>query len=230
MIDIQLAVRQEEYSDDLGDSVDPKIGINFRPLDWMTVRGSYATSFRAPSLRQVVGNDRSAFVTEVQDPIDPIEFNTGTGTFRTILLSKNTELLPEESTNWNVGVSFLPELPWGDDTHDFQIDVDYFLFEFENRIQVKPASLVVQEDPCGPNVQRDPINFIPGPLLVNDPTGNCGAGPVGNVLIVNQSFLNSGGTDISGVDVSARYSFDAWGRSDHVEERDLLHAGLRNRG
>ncbi len=207
-IDVQLAVRKEEYSDNLGDSTDPKIGINWRATDWFSIRGSYATSFRAPSLRQVVGNDTSAFVTEVQDPIDPIEFTTGTGTFRTILLAKNPNLLPEESENWNVGVSFLPEVPWGNGSHEFQLDIDYALFEFENRIQVKPASLVVQEDPCGPAVQRDPINFIPGPLLANDPTGNCGSGPVGNVLIVNQSFQNSGGTDIASMDISTRYAFD----------------------
>ncbi len=206
-LNVQLAVRREEYSQGL-ESTDPKVGIKWSPTDWLSLRGSYATSFKAPSLKQVVGTDSTSWVAEVQDPIDPVEFNTGTGTFRTILVAKNPDLEPEESDNYNFGVSFLPELPWGDGNHSLQVDLDYFTFDFENRIQVKPASLVVREDPCGPAVQRDPINFIPNPLLANDPTGNCGSGPVGNVLIVNQSFLNSGGTEISGVDLEAKYSFD----------------------
>ena len=206
--DVQIAVRREEYSDGLGKSTDPKIGFNWRPTEEVAFRASWGTSFRAPSLRQVVGNDKGAFVTEIRDPIDPVEFNTGSGTFRTILIAKNPDLVPEESENFNVGFSWIPELPWGDGSHVFQFDVDYFDFEFENRINVEAASNVVNRDPCGADVQRDPINFIQGPLLENDPTGNCGAGPVGNVLIVNQTFFNSGGTTVSGLDIGMRYSWD----------------------
>ncbi|MDE0053732.1 MAG: TonB-dependent receptor [Gammaproteobacteria bacterium] len=182
--------------------------MKWSPTDWLSLRGSYSTSFKAPSLRFAVGTDSEGWVEEIRDPIDPVEFYSNTGTFRTILLGKNPDLEPEESDNYNFGFSFLPELPWGDGNHSLQVDLDYFTFDFENRIQIKPSSQVVTEDPCGPSVVRDTVNLIPNPLLENDPTGNCGSGPVGNVLIVKQSYQNSGGVVISGVDFKAKYSFD----------------------
>ena len=118
------------------------------------------------------------------------------------------DLQAEESKIFNFGAALLRELPWGDGNHSLQLDVDYFTFDFENRFQITPSSQVVNADPCGPNVVRDTVNLIPNALLENDPTGNCGSGPVGNVLIVKQSYQNSGGVEISGVDFKATYSFD----------------------
>lgn len=206
-LDVQFAVRREEYSQGL-ESTDPKVGIKWSPTDWLSLRGSYSTSFKAPSLRFAVGTDSEGWVEEIRDPLDPVEFYNNTGTFRTILVGKNPDLDPEESENFNFGASLLPELPWGDGNHSLQLDFDYFTFDFENRFQIKPSSQVVTADPCGPMVVRDTVNLIPDPLLENDPTGNCGSGPVGNVLIVKQSYQNSGGVKISGADFKAKYSFD----------------------
>ena len=202
-LDVQLAVRNEKFSGGL-DSTDPKVGIKWSPTDWLSLRSSYSTSFKAPSLRWAVGTDSSGFVEEIRDPLDPAD----SGTFRTVLVGKNPDLDPEESENINFGLSVLPELPWGDESHVLQMDVDYFTFDFENRFQYTPSSAVVNADPCGPNVIRDTVNLIPNAALENDPTGNCGSGPVGAVLIVNQLIQNSGGVEISGVDFKATYTFD----------------------
>ncbi|MCG8436440.1 MAG: TonB-dependent receptor, partial [Gammaproteobacteria bacterium] len=207
-LDVQLAVRRESYDQGLGSTTDPKVGINFRPVEWLTLRGSYSTAYRTPSLKQVVGTDASSRLRSVEDPLDPTEFGVGNLNFRTARIAKNPDLLPEESTNYNIGVSFLPTLPWGDESHSLQIDVDYFDFDFENRIELKGAQEALSLDPCGPNVIRDPVVFISDPLLVNDPTGNCGSGPVGEILIIDQTYNNSGGTTTSGFDVSAVYTFD----------------------
>ena len=198
---------RDRYSGGLK-STDPKAGIKWSPTDWLSLRGSYSTSFKAPSLRFAVGTDSEGWVEEIRDPLDPIEFNNNSGTFRTVLVGKNPDLEPEESKSFNFGASLLPELPWGDGNHSLQLDVDYFTFDFENRFQITPSSQVVNADPCGPNVVRDTVNLIPNALLENDPTGNCGSGPVGNVLIVKQSYQNSGGVEITGVDFKAAYSFD----------------------
>ena len=205
-LDAQLAVRRESYDPGLS-STDPKIGVRYQILEPLTLRASWGTSFRAASIGQVIGTDTDASVAEVRDPLDPVEFNTGTGTFRTILISKNPTLEPEESENFNVGLSWTPSLPWGDDSHDFQLDFDWYQFQFENQIRSEDANAVVAADPCGPQVVRDPINFITNPLLSNDPAGNC-SGNLGSVLIVNIGYFNAGHTEVKGLDLGARYSFD----------------------
>ncbi|MFN6970813.1 MAG: TonB-dependent receptor domain-containing protein [Rheinheimera sp.] len=50
-VDLQLAGRFDQY-DDFGSSFNPKIGLTWRPTEDLVLRGSAATSFRAPSLTQ----------------------------------------------------------------------------------------------------------------------------------------------------------------------------------
>lgn len=205
MVEVQLAARQESYDPGLS-STDPKIGVRFIPAEWLTLRASFGTSFRAASIGQVVGTNSSSTVTEIIDPLDPVEIDTGTGTFRTILVAKNPDLEPEESTSYNLGFSLVPQVPWGDDSHRFQIDFDWFSFTFENQIRAESAVQVVGGDPCSPKITRDPVNFIQGPNASKGPTP-CPAN-VGNVLIVETSFFNSGQTEVNGADIGAVYSFD----------------------
>ena len=124
-VEIQLAGRHEDYGD--VDSTDPKIGITWRATESFSLRASAGTSFRAPSLANVIGDDRQSRVNEVRDTINAAEQDSGT--FKTVIQSKNPLLEPEESTNFNLGVSWSPEVPWGGGNHYFQIDVDYFDFE-----------------------------------------------------------------------------------------------------
>ena len=204
-VEVQVAVRREAYNPGLANT-DPKVGVRYAMSDWLSLRASYGTSFRAPSLGQVVGNDTDAYVTEIADPLDPAEFDTGTGTFRTILVSKNPDLEPEESTSYNFGFSLTPEVPWGDGDHSFQVDVDWFSLTFENQVRAENPNQVVRDDPCGAQVQRDPTNAIQNPLLQNVGASAC-PNNVGNVLIVETGFFNSGQTEVSGADIGAQYSF-----------------------
>jgi len=48
--EIQAALRYEDYGSGVGDTVDPKIAFLYRPADYLSLRGSFATSFRAPSV------------------------------------------------------------------------------------------------------------------------------------------------------------------------------------
>ncbi len=208
-VDIQVAVRYEDYGDI--DSTDPKFGINWRITDTLSVRASAGSSFRAPSLGNVVGNDAVSTVAQVLDPVNPAEAG-GAGTFRTLIFSKNPNLEPEESDNFNVGISWNPELPWGGGNHSFQVDLDYFDFEFENQIRADDAAQIVANDPCGPQVVRDPVNIIVGPLPPPAGATPCPA-VVGQLLLVNLGFFNSGKTETAGFDLSMVYGFDWLGSS-----------------
>jgi iron complex outermembrane receptor protein len=202
-VDIQLAGRYEDYGDI--DSTDPKIGINWRATESVSLRASAGTSFRAPSLGNVVGDDKQSSIGEVRDTINVAEQTSGT--FRTIVSTKNPLLEPEESRNFNVGVTWSPEVPWGGGNHSFQIDVDYFDFEFKNQIRADNANALVASDPCSARIQRDTLVPLSNPVLANEGATPCPAN-VGAILIVNTGFFNTGKTETSGFDISTSYGFD----------------------
>ncbi|MEL7488400.1 MAG: TonB-dependent receptor, partial [Pseudomonadota bacterium] len=54
--DLQVAVRHERYGEEEGGSTtDPKVALLVRPTDTLSLRGSFSTSFRAPSVFQQFG-------------------------------------------------------------------------------------------------------------------------------------------------------------------------------
>ncbi len=50
-LDLQLAGRFDNY-DDFGSDFNPKVAARWQPRDWLILRGSWSTAFRAPSLAQ----------------------------------------------------------------------------------------------------------------------------------------------------------------------------------
>ncbi|MXO66331.1 TonB-dependent receptor plug domain-containing protein [Altericroceibacterium endophyticum] len=150
-LDIQLAGRYEDYGQ--FSTVDPKIGINFRPVEWLAMRGSYSTAFRAPDLGQAVTNTVTSGVGQTVDPLDP----TDQGTFRTIRTVSNPNLRPEQSRNFNLGFTVTPSRR----TH---LSVDYFDFKFTDRITLEAAQQVINADPNGPRITRDEFGRL---LAVN---------------------------------------------------------------
>ena len=50
-LDVQLAGRYDDFQG-FGSDFNPRIAARWQPLEWLAIRGNYATSFRAPSLAQ----------------------------------------------------------------------------------------------------------------------------------------------------------------------------------
>lgn len=50
---IQLAARYENYGDDVGSTVNPKISMRWQANDWIAVRASAGSTFRGPLLTQL---------------------------------------------------------------------------------------------------------------------------------------------------------------------------------
>ena len=60
--ELQLAVRREDYGGSIGSTTDPKVAFEYRPSDWFGLRGSWGTSFQAPTVRQTASATSSAFI------------------------------------------------------------------------------------------------------------------------------------------------------------------------
>jgi iron complex outermembrane recepter protein len=120
ILDLDIAVRYTNY-DGKFDSTDPKIGILYQPMDNLSIRGSWSTSFRAPTLFQI-GLDS----TSLNAVVDGI---TGSLAFLGETTAKNPGLLPEEADTLSAGFSYAPQ--WGF-LEGLTFGVDWYRVQYEN--------------------------------------------------------------------------------------------------
>ncbi len=140
-LDFQAAVRFEDYGGNIGDTLDPKFSLLWRPSDVLSFRGSYSTSFRAPSVFQESGVNTS--LNQVSDPI------TGGTAFAAVRTppADGRDLSPEQGEAINLGMSY-------ESDSGFKFDLDYWRYDFTDVIIQENFQAVVDADPQGPNVIR----------------------------------------------------------------------------
>jgi iron complex outermembrane receptor protein len=187
-LEVQVAVRHEDYSD-FGTTTDPKVAFIWQPTESLSLRGSYGTAFRAPSLHQIgLGNTdespnlvddvRCAAVGNINKACEPQEY--------TAVLSGNDDLGPEESTSYNLGLIY-------EITDNIDFSVDYYDYDIENVItkdtQFKFSTLGA--DPTA--VERLPSTV---------------AGDPGEVVRIFDQYENIGNITTSGLDIEANYGLE----------------------
>ncbi len=110
LFEAQLALRYDNYSD-FGTTVNPKIGLGWRPAQSLLVRATWGTSFRPPTFRQLF--DPPLRFVDRSDP-DPwrcpvtqtdFDCNGHTVEFE---FRGNPGLEPDDGENWNLGIAWEP--------------------------------------------------------------------------------------------------------------------------
>ncbi|GIL41590.1 TonB-dependent receptor domain-containing protein [Roseiterribacter gracilis] len=131
-LNIDVAGRIDKYSD-VGSTRNPKVGVDWMPLDGLTLRGSYGTSFRAPLLTQLRASSQGLFVQNYSDP------TRGGAVIQGVALSGgNLNLVPETATTRSFGAEYQPAfLPRA------KIGVSYFSVNYANQITSYLADLTV---------------------------------------------------------------------------------------
>lgn len=114
-VDVQLALRYEDYGGNIGDSIDPKVAIRWDVSDAFTLRASASTTFRGPSLIQT-----SIISTS-------LEFIGSELAFKAIDRVGNKNLAPEDATTFNIGLQWRP-------TNSLEFLLDYWNFDFKDGI------------------------------------------------------------------------------------------------
>jgi iron complex outermembrane receptor protein len=133
--DLEASVR---YSD-LGSehSTDPKFSALWRPMDQLSLRASWGTSFRIATLFQ----QYSTFVTP-QSANDPL-FGGEEVSFITLLTGdSDNPLVPQEADAINLG------LTWTADS-GFQASLDYWNFDYKNYITAEAPQTLLDTEPPG---------------------------------------------------------------------------------
>lgn len=188
-LEIQLALRYEDYGDEEGgDTTDPKVGIKYQATESILLRGSWGTSFQAPSIRNVVGAVGSGALDDRAVGLqagDPCLANAEP--FNAAQLTNGAELEPQSATNYNLGFVF-------DGDSGFTTSLDYFVYDYEDLIQTGEDFQTIVDNECSTG------NYVPDERVVRDASGQLNS--------VTSNFVNVGKVEATGLDWTASYTFD----------------------
>ena len=138
------ALRYEDYGEGVGDTLDPKVTLLYRATDAVSIRGSYSTSFRAPSPFQTLG---------VQTNFSNIVDHDGSRTFAGRRTQGDPNLKPESSRAINAGFSWRSTGYW-------EFNADYWRYSFEDVLRKENAQAIVNADPFDPRIERTSAGTI----------------------------------------------------------------------
>ncbi len=190
--EITGAVRIDDY-DGFGSTTNPKVSARWRATDWLMFRGSYNTGFRVPSFNQIFNAPTEALYSgrDIADPArcpGGVPNTTDPGcavlTALEIVNGGRANLGPETANQWTVGFVLQPN-------DDFSFSVDLWNIDRENTIQVLSLRQLID-------------NFA----VFEDRFIRDGAG---NLLQIDQTWINSGASRTRGVEFAARGRFDVGG-------------------
>ncbi|HTY92465.1 MAG TPA: TonB-dependent receptor [Steroidobacteraceae bacterium] len=112
-LELDLAGRVDSYSD-VGSTENPKIGLNWTPIDGLKVHGSFGTSFRAPGLADDNPYAQQGFLgygvanTSVNATLCPTCASSSNLAVYDALGGANHDLKPEKSRTYSFGVDWAP--------------------------------------------------------------------------------------------------------------------------
>ncbi len=134
-LDIDVAGRYENYNN-FGSTTNPKVGVNWSPVDGLTIHGSYGTSFRAPSLSSVHGALNGLFVQPYATPNGVVEGVALSG------LAQGNPLQPETAKTFSVGADYRPTF-----YPNLKLSLNYFNIDYEGQISQYLSDLTLLSSP-----------------------------------------------------------------------------------
>ncbi len=221
-LSVQLAGRIEEFSDIGSSGFKPRVAGTWSAFEWLKGRASWAKGFRAPNLQQI--NNPIVFRSNTREDSIFCEAGVRNGTFANFAAcsgfsesreerrASNPNLKPEKDKNFTYGIilepqffegaaSFLNGFTFTADWWDIKqkdvvgifgggnhVDLDYAL-----RVQGLTNDAVVRAAPTS-----DQVLFFAG----------TGIDAVGDILFIEDAFLNLLPRRIKGVDYAVYYKLD----------------------
>lgn len=208
--------RYTDY-DSYGDDTTYKVGLVYTPVSFLTLRGTYGTSYRAPALFEQFLGATAGFVSSTNDVCNeydspgvnpnraancaseglPAGF-TATSSVRVLQAGGAAAgLAAETSSNLTIGAILQPSLPagWG----DLSFAVDYYEIEVDNGVDQVGTGYILSQ--C--------YNSSPADFAAN--TGYCALverNPATNGLTVTNGYVNIATDVLHGLDYNLRYRTD----------------------
>ncbi|QIK77810.1 TonB-dependent receptor [Sphingomonas piscis] len=197
-LEVNAAIRRDKYSD-VGRTTNPKIGVNWAPIDGVKFRGNWGTSFRAPTIPEIYGNSNNLFPQNYQNP-------AGGAPLPGVALSgQNLELKPEEARTWSIGADVTP-------IRALRLGATFWDVKYENQVIANLSNLAILniEDQYagtsiilrGAEAQARFNELVAAGVVVN------GASPATVNLFVDGRSQNLGVSKTRGIDFTADYDLD----------------------
>jgi len=231
-LEAQFAARVFKYST-FGTDWTYKFGGRYTPVRDVTVRGTYSTAFRAPSISDLFFGQADNFpnvtdpcrlpARQSQTPVPPpgtpgfapdncfAQGVAGNGDDQTQHRSRvggNPVLKPETAKTFTLGVVLEPTM-----IKNFTITVDYYNITVENSISTIGANVILAG--CYPAAGGTP-NKAYCDLVQRDATGR-----ISNIIDTN---TNVGKDETDGIDLAVRYALPTeYGRFGFVFDGTWLH-------
>jgi iron complex outermembrane receptor protein len=191
VLSLTLAARLDNYSD-FGSSLNPQLGLMWRPVEDLLLRGSYSTSFRPPSLFELHAPRTTVAYPGIPDParndsVSPVTFVTG----------GNPDLQPIEANSMTAGFVWSPRALPG-----LRLLTSYWKISTDHRVTfVHFSTMLANEEAFHDRIVRD----VPT-------EADIAAGIPGRLLQLDISRMNFGRLTTSGLDVEAKYELSThWG-------------------
>lgn len=184
-LDLQLAVRYEDYGGQTGSTTDPKIAMHWQISDAFAMRASASTTFRGPALASLGGRATA------------LQFIGATTAFKAVDTVGNPGLDAESALALNVGFLF--------EAGNFSGSVDWWSFDFEDRIGVENADQIVVAYIANGCADPDPATATCDALRAHIfPTGTAASG----LERIDVSWYNAGDVETSGIDFQGQFDID----------------------
>jgi outer membrane receptor protein involved in Fe transport len=207
---INASARYTDYKS-YGSGTTYKIGGLYSPTNWMSLRGSYGTSYRAPALYEQFLGATSGFLANTTDPCNNL-FDVTNASVRTRCLSEglppnfqqlgsvqvnqvggaDAGLEAETSKNLTFGGVLQPKL--GPDFGNLSVAVDYFDVEVDNGVAQLSAGTIARG--CYQGTRPEYCQFVSRAPFTGAGTG---------ALTVTQSYINVATDRVKGIDFVLRY-------------------------
>jgi iron complex outermembrane recepter protein len=134
-LEISLAGRYDHYSD-FGSTSNPKYGIVWSPIEDVSFRGSYGTSFHAPQLADIYAIDTRATATQSTTSTN-LPPGMTPGVYTVGIAGGKPGLLPETARTGSFGLDLTPTFLPG-----FKASVTYFMIRYSNEVEIPPNTPV----------------------------------------------------------------------------------------
>jgi iron complex outermembrane receptor protein len=199
-----------------GDDSTYKLGLVYQPFDFLTFRGTYGTSYRAPALFEQFVGATSGFVSASADPCnsygstgtDPIvaancaseglagSFNQTSSVAVITSGGADNNLSAETSDNMTVGLILQPKLPdgWG----KLSFAADYYEVQIDNGVSRIGYSSILSLCYSSAAAEFQADNGYCG-LIDRSSTG---------ALSIHDSYVNVATDVVKGIDYTLRYAND----------------------
>jgi iron complex outermembrane recepter protein len=202
-VDLSFAQRRDSYSH-FGSDSNPKWGWTWELTPGLAVRGTKATSFRAPLISQLDAPTTS------YTTLLPSSTPGGKPTDALVINGGSQYLQPEKSKSFTTGIDWAP-IRWP----QIRGSITYFNITYDNRIQSQniAATPLAAQPQLFPLTSLNPslgqvLPYFQPPGFQQD---GAGLGPGGVTAIIDNQLVNTATTVEQGIRTDGEYTYDAGG-------------------